>query len=133
MVALLRSVGVPSRTVSGVLVPGTRTAFAHAWVEYFVPAVGWVPADPYLGDEPFLPDAPEVDEPRVFYLGNLDSTRVTFSRGLDDYDPGVLSGVRFTPAVPFSRQALFAQAGAGLADVDFALTIPKPVGLFRLD
>jgi transglutaminase-like putative cysteine protease len=57
MVAMLRAVGVPSRTVvgwmgdvedtqqviadrSGILLPG------HVWVEYYLPGYGWVPADP---------------------------------------------------------------------------------------
>jgi len=47
-VALLRSLGFPARTVSGVLV-GRRGPIAHRWLECRLPGAGWVPADPTLG------------------------------------------------------------------------------------
>jgi len=44
LIGFLRSLGIPSRYVSGVLVdtPGAT----HAWVEAYWPNVGWVPSDP---------------------------------------------------------------------------------------
>lgn len=45
--ALLRSLGIPSRYVSGYLYrPETAELETHAWVEAFVPSVGWVGVDP---------------------------------------------------------------------------------------
>ncbi|MDD2235511.1 MAG: stalk domain-containing protein [Desulfitobacteriaceae bacterium] len=57
MVALLRAVGVPSRTVAGwageVKDGGTKIADrtgallpGHMWLEYYLPGYGWIPADP---------------------------------------------------------------------------------------
>lgn len=46
--ALLRQLGIPSRFVSGYLrrlVPAGTTT--HAWVEAFVPSIGWVGVDPW--------------------------------------------------------------------------------------
>jgi protein-glutamine gamma-glutamyltransferase len=58
MAVLLRSVGVPTRIVTG-FGPGDRNPFsgywevrdsdAHAWVEVLYPVVGWVPYDPTFG------------------------------------------------------------------------------------
>jgi transglutaminase-like putative cysteine protease len=58
MVVLLRSLGVPSRIVTG-FGPGHRNPFsgswevreadAHAWVEVLYPRSGWVPYDPTFG------------------------------------------------------------------------------------
>ena len=44
---MLRSLGIPSRYVSGLLTrqPGET----HAWLEFFHPSAGWLPADPTKG------------------------------------------------------------------------------------
>ena len=45
--AMLRSLGVPARYVSGLL---TRQAGeTHAWLEFLHPEHGWLPADPTRG------------------------------------------------------------------------------------
>ncbi len=56
-VVLLRSIGIPSRLVTGLAYgvpagPGERlyrVADLHAWVELWVPGVGWVSSDPTAG------------------------------------------------------------------------------------
>jgi transglutaminase-like putative cysteine protease len=49
--ALLRMLGVPSRYVSGYLFkPQSAELETHAWVEAFVPSVGWVGLDPTHGE-----------------------------------------------------------------------------------
>ncbi|MGZ4114224.1 MAG: transglutaminase TgpA family protein [Actinomycetota bacterium] len=66
MALLLRSVGVPTRFVTG-FGPGERNPLtgyfqvresdAHAWVEVLYPGVGWVPYDPTFGVPPADPSA----------------------------------------------------------------------------
>ncbi len=48
MIAVMRSLGVPARYVSGYLWPGHHVAAqaSHAWVDVFVPTIGWVGFDP---------------------------------------------------------------------------------------
>mgnify|MGYP006279532799 CR=1 FL=1 len=133
MVAILRSLGVPSRVVTGVYSPTARLAYVHSWVEYFTPAVGWVPADPYFGDGAYAGTREPIEDPAVFYLGNLDPLRVAFTRGYDDYDPKVPSGLSLRPAEPFSQQAFFARAGSAVESVAFSLPPPRAIGLFLLD
>ena len=52
MIALVRHVGIPCRYVSGYLYHGSEdhdrstSSATHAWVEAFLPALGWVGFDP---------------------------------------------------------------------------------------
>jgi len=52
MIALVRNVGIPCRYVSGYLYHGSEdhdrstSSATHAWVEAFLPALGWVGFDP---------------------------------------------------------------------------------------
>ncbi|MFZ5752775.1 MAG: stalk domain-containing protein [Bacillota bacterium] len=80
MVALLRAVGVPSRTVAGWMgtISQPQVTIAdesgqklpgHMWVEYYLPGYGWIPADPtytYLYN-----GVPTVDYSRLTGLNEL--------------------------------------------------------------
>ena len=46
-IAMLRSLGIPARYASGLLV--TQPGETHAWVEYLHPLHGWIAADPTRG------------------------------------------------------------------------------------
>jgi len=46
MIALLRSLGVPARYVSGYIHRQDRRSQSHAWCEAWLPDVGWVGVDP---------------------------------------------------------------------------------------
>ena len=52
--ALLRSQGIPTRLVDGVVLTGTHVGY-HEWVEVYVEGVGFVPADPTFGEYPATP------------------------------------------------------------------------------
>ena len=83
--ALLRAAGIPARMVSGYLVGDSgQPTRRHFWDEFYIETLGWVPADPALGDEKtLLPSAPAPDfDPRAYYFGNLDNQHITFTKGL---------------------------------------------------
>ena len=73
LIGFLRSLGIPARYVSGVLVdtPGDT----HAWVEAYWPNVGWIPSDPTHN--------------RIFDLENY---YVKFGHGRDYNDVSPISG-----------------------------------------
>ncbi len=49
--ALLRMIGIPARYVSGYLYKDSpRELETHAWVEAFVPSIGWIGIDPTHGE-----------------------------------------------------------------------------------
>ncbi|MFW5827903.1 MAG: transglutaminase domain-containing protein [Alkalispirochaeta sp.] len=82
--ALARSAGVPARRHFGVLLDDGGRSVPHAWVEFLVPGVGWIPADPAVDDGMLDDDFSslaqfydEVAEQGTF--GTLDNRRVTLS------------------------------------------------------
>jgi len=80
--ALARAAGVPAIPVAGVLVDRSRNAVRHYWAEFWIDNFGWVPLDIALG----AGAAPSLfnlrENHRSWYFGNMDSQRITFSRGL---------------------------------------------------
>ena len=83
--ALLRASGIPSRMVSGYLVGDSgQPTKRHFWDEFYIETLGWVPADPALGEEKSLVpgnQAPDFDN-RAYYFGSLDDQHITFTKGL---------------------------------------------------
>ncbi len=89
-VALARSVGVPSREVFGIRIPGGKggdmTKAQHCWAEFYLPGYGWVPVDAAdvrkimleknlrLGQE---------KEFREYYFGAVDESRIAYGTGRD--------------------------------------------------
>lgn len=49
-VALARGAGLPARRQFGLILDDGGESLPHAWVEFFLPEIGWVPADPAIGD-----------------------------------------------------------------------------------
>lgn len=113
---LLRAAGIPARYVEGYVVEAkahettvVRENMAHAWVEYFVPEVGWVIMDPTPADglEPSetqppttAPTEPSTEETTQPSTGETEKPTET--------DPTGSTGGTTEPSVPGDddRQAL---------------------------
>lgn len=48
-IALCRSAGIPARPQVGFWVKEKNQV--HVWAEFYIPNIGWIPADPSLGDK----------------------------------------------------------------------------------
>jgi hypothetical protein len=81
-VALFRAAGIPALPISGFLVGDEGQGIPHFWIEYYLPAVGWIPYDPVLVygavpagfTPPFLGPA--------LYFGSLDNRHIALYRGI---------------------------------------------------
>ncbi|PKN61584.1 MAG: transglutaminase [Deltaproteobacteria bacterium HGW-Deltaproteobacteria-15] len=89
-VALARSVGVPSREIYGIRIPGGKigdmTSAQHCWAEFYLPGYGWVPVDPadvrkIMLERQLSPG--EEKEYREYYFGAVDENRIAFGTGKD--------------------------------------------------
>jgi hypothetical protein len=84
-VALGRRAGLPVRRIYGVLLDDAGGAIPHRWVEYFLPTVGWIPSDPFLGDGGYAGETHGLDgfygeDRRDGTFGALDDRRITLYR-----------------------------------------------------
>ncbi len=108
--ALLRSSGVPAIPVAGYLIDPSRQAARHAWVEFYVYGLGWVPMDPILGSGARPGGFDAAFEDRGRYFGAIDNRRIAFSRGFTALSPMTPSGRRASPARPVAFQSFYEEA-----------------------
>jgi hypothetical protein len=80
--ALARAAGLPARPVAGYLLDQGEKADRHYWAEFYLPTIGWIPVDPFLGEGKVRVTLPADANPRVYYFGNLDHSHIAFSKGL---------------------------------------------------
>jgi len=82
--ALFRAAGIPALPVSGFLVRQDNVTIPHFWLEYYLPAVGWIPFDPVLAMDKapagFIPEFRDTGR----YFGSLDNRHIAISRGLPE-------------------------------------------------
>jgi transglutaminase-like putative cysteine protease len=96
-VALARNAGVPARRHFGLLVGDGGAVIPHAWVEFFLPGVGWIPADPAVGDGILDEEGRGVlefygEDPATATLGAIDGRRVTIAIDGEEIIPLYPSG-----------------------------------------
>jgi transglutaminase-like putative cysteine protease len=111
---LARAAGIPSLPSAGVLINRSRQTSRHYWAEFWIEDFGWVPLDPALGAGAAPEDFGLREDHGAWYFGNLDSSRITFSRGqttLSQMDPRGRTAAR---SRDFALQNLWEEAVGGL-------------------
>ncbi len=112
--SLLRAAGVPALPVLGYLVDPSRAAVRHAWVEFYIYGLGWVPMDPVLGSGVSPGGFPTAFEDRGRYFGNLDNRHLAFSRGSTSLEPMAQNGRHASPQRPMALQSFYEEASGEL-------------------
>lgn len=89
-IGLSRSIGIPARFVSGMwTIPGKNQGF-HAWAEFYLEDIGWIPVDCSMSrelktkkDKKLLKFIKKLGNSMDsnYYFGNLDNKRIIFSKG----------------------------------------------------
>ncbi|MDP2672898.1 MAG: transglutaminase-like domain-containing protein [Nanoarchaeota archaeon] len=89
-ITFCRSLGIPARSVLGMwAIPKIKKGY-HAWAEFYLEGVGWIPVDSSVAeglknkeDKEFIKFMKKMKNPMNydFYFGNLDNNRIIFSKG----------------------------------------------------
>ncbi|MBP8124224.1 MAG: transglutaminase domain-containing protein [Caldilineaceae bacterium] len=143
MAVMLRSVGIPARTVSG-YAEGfyddeldnyfVTEADAHTWVEVYFPGLGWIEFEPTAGES--VLERPAGSDPAVVANGSVvpapddreDLLPDDFERGNLDNQPQDLAGLEGEPGagLPLWAWALLTVVGLGLSGL-LVLRVRKAV------
>ncbi|MBN2086636.1 MAG: transglutaminase domain-containing protein [Anaerolineales bacterium] len=76
-IALARVKKIPARSVVGFwAISGTNQT--HVWAEFYLEGIGWVPADPTVGQSERYREGIQ-----DYYFGNMDNQRVILSKGFN--------------------------------------------------
>ena len=78
-VSLLRSLKIPAKIMSGVLVDSDLKTRNHWWNEFYIENFGWIPVDLALGAGLEYSYFHHSEDKEKYYFGNLDSQHVLFS------------------------------------------------------
>ena len=112
--ALLRSLQVPARVLSGSYLFADGSSAFHYWTEFYIKGFGWVPADPYLGDEGYE-DYSEIENPGEYYFGSVDNRRIVFSRGIVEIRPTDPKSILRVKNRVYSLQTIHEEAVGNIA------------------
>lgn len=99
MVALLRASGVPARIATGYWVNSSSSVqngdyLRHAWVEFYLPQYGWIPAEPTVSYTSsgkkivpynYFSSLPNSDHIVTSYLTNSTTTNIRYTTSLSYY------------------------------------------------
>ncbi|MDX9827218.1 MAG: transglutaminase domain-containing protein [Spirochaetia bacterium] len=112
--ALFRAAGIPALPVSGFIVGDHGQGIPHFWMEYYLPAVGWIPYDPVLVygavPEGFTP--PFIGP--ALYFGALDNRHIAIARGVDPFHSRIAQEEALQD--PDTRQEVGAESGSSGSD-----------------
>ena len=79
---LTRAAGIPARPVAGYLVNDQKRSIKHFWAEFYITDTGWIPVDPFLGDDTELIALDQDVDHGSYYFGNLDNRHIAISKGI---------------------------------------------------
>lgn len=129
-VALLRAAGIPANPVAGIVVDDSRQSWNHAWAEFYIYGLGWIPVDPalYSGADVGLGQAPFTDRTR--YFGSMDSRHVAFTRGVVQVDRMAPGGRTVTASRRYSMQTIAEEASSGLVSYTSFWSDVEVTGLY---
>ena len=101
---LCRANNIPCVPISGVIMDGIKT-YLHWWVEFYIDSFGWIPLD--IGMAMGVPFASNMEDRKVYYFGNLDGNRVSFSHGEKEILPMTANGKIYSRERNFALQTFW--------------------------
>lgn len=128
--AMLRTVGVPAKVMSGILIDTDKNARPHWWVNFYLDDFGWVPADPALGAgleyKSFQPPA----NPAKYYFGNLDSQHIMFTQHYNPVKNTISNGKTVSIPKSYATQSIWEEASQDITSYSSFWNTPDVLGVY---
>lgn len=128
--ALLRTAGVPAIVDGGVLVNQNLKTQAHWWCEVYLQNFGWMPVDVALGDGMEYKKMGNKNNDRDYYFGNLDSSHITFSRGMNPLKPFAQENTVVKYNKSFALQSVWEEVSANISKYSTYWNLPVIKGVY---
>ena len=105
-------------------------AFSHWWSEFYIENFGWIPVDIALGSGLEYKSFKNVEDPKTFYFGNIDSQHIIFSRGYNEVKPTLSGGHIVSRDRTFAVQSIWEESSAGTVNYSSLWNEPVIAGVY---
>ncbi|MGP1438673.1 MAG: transglutaminase-like domain-containing protein, partial [Treponema sp.] len=105
---LCRINNIPCVSIAGVVMNNENKSHLHWWNEFYINGYGWIPLD--IGMAMDIPFANEIKNKRVYYFGNLDANRISFSHGEKEILQITANGKVYSRERNFALQSFWEEA-----------------------
>ena len=127
---LLRSLGIPSVPVSGILVDSELKVQNHWWTEFYIENLGWIPVDVVLGKGMGYKPFKKIEDTRNFYFGNLDCQHIAFSRGWNEVKPTIVNSKIVQRPKSYALQSIWEESSSGTVNYSSLWNDPIIKGVY---
>ncbi|MCR5289790.1 MAG: IPT/TIG domain-containing protein [Treponema sp.] len=128
--ALLRSLGIPAKVMSGIFVDVNMLTHNHWWCEFYIENYGWVPVDPALGAGLSYKMFKPLQNARQYYFGNIDSQHIIFSETWNAIKPALVNNKTVYRPRSYALQSIWEEATAGADRYSSFWNAPAILGVY---
>lgn len=128
--AMLRTVGVPAKVMSGILVDADKNARPHWWVNFYLDNFGWVPADPALGAGLKYNGFQSRENPATYYFGNLDSQHILFTQHWNSIKNTISNGKTVSIPKFYASQSIWEESSSDVESYSSFWNPPTVLGIY---
>ena len=127
---LLRTLGIPCVSVSGILVDSELNNRNHWWCEFYIENFGWVPVDLVLGKGLEYKAFRPIENTREYYFGSLDSQHIAFSRGYNELKPSLANSHIVHKKRTYALQSIWEESSRGTVNYSSLWNNPVVAGIY---
>lgn len=127
---LCRSAGIPAVPISGVLVENGNSTRNHWWCEIYFENFGWFPVDIALGAGEKFNSFSQIDDPRTYYFGNMDSQHIAISRGFNQIKGSLLNSKTVYRPRTYALQSIWEETSSSNANYSSLWNNPVILGIY---
>lgn len=128
--ALLRTAGIPTRMISGILIDADKKSKAHWWSEFYIDNFGWIPVDTAVGAGLDFKPFQAKQSSSSFYFGNMDSQHIAFSSDWASVKQSIIGGKIVSYPKSYAMQSIWEEAAPAIMSYSSLWNVPIVLGIY---